>query len=138
MHWYAQLLTACCLLLVDTCDGAGQILAAAIKGVNNGLHSRAAPLLKLLLQQDIITPVHFQAQQAQQASALTSEWLQALAAAVTKTALTQLLDHLRRGKGQVLWECVLSEAHARLEACLSRGTCMRVLKLCFHQPLFPA
>lgn len=119
-------------MLADTCDGAGQILAAVIKGVNNGLHSRAAPLLKLLLQQDLLTPVHFKAQQAQLASALTSDWLQALAASVTRNALAQLLDHLRRGKGQVLWECILSEAHARLEACLSPGTSLR---LCFCQML---
>ena len=125
-YWNAQLLTVCCLLLADTCDGAGRVLAAAIKGVNNGLHSRAAPLLKLLLQQDLLTPVHLEAQQGQQASVLAPQALQAVAAIVTRTALAQLLDHLRRGKGQVLWECVLSEAHARLETCLSPGTCMNV------------
>lgn len=114
------------MLFADTCDGAGQILAAAVKGVNNGLHSRAAPLLRLLLQHDLLTPVHLNLQQAQQASAHTSEQVQATAAGVTRIALAQLLDHLRRGKGQVLWECVLSEAHARLETCLSPGTCLRV------------
>lgn len=113
-------------MLADICDGAGRILAAAIKGVNNGLHSRAAPLLKLLLQQDLLTPVHFKPQQAQQATTLTSEQLRAITAAVTRTALDQLLDHLRRGKGQVLWECVLSEAHARREACMSAGTSLRL------------
>lgn len=123
-----------CLMLADTCDGAGQVLAAAIKGVNNGLHSRAAPLLRLLLQQDLLAPVDFKAQQGQQASVPSSTQLQALAAAVTRTALAQLLDHLRRGKGQVLWECVLSEAHARLEACLSPGTC---LGICVCQILVP-
>lgn len=93
-----------------------------MKGVNNGLHSRAAPLLKLLLQQDLLTPAHLQAQQAQQAAALMPEQVRAVSAAVTGAALDQLLHHLRRGKGQALWECVLSEAHARLETCLSSGT----------------
>lgn len=113
-------------MFADTCDGAGQILAAAVKGINHGLHSRAAPLLTLLLQHDVLTPVHFKPQQAQQASAHTTEQVQAIAAGVARTALAQLLDHLRRGKGQVLWECVLSEAHARLDTCLSPGTCLRV------------
>lgn len=113
------------MLLAATCDGAGRVLAAAVKGVNNGLHSRAALLLKLLLQQDLLTPAHLQAQQAQQASALTPEQVHAVSAAVIGAALDQLLHHLRRGKGQALWECVLSESHARLEACLSPGTSLR-------------
>lgn len=122
-------------MLAETCDGAGQILAAAIKGVNNGLHSRAAPLLKLLLQQDLLTPDYFEPQQA---PALTSERLQTIAAAVTRTALAQLLDHLRRGKGQVLWECVLSEAHARLKTCLSPGSCLSVCVQIASSELLPA
>lgn len=119
-------MTVCSTLLAATCDGAGRVLAAAIKGINNGLHSRAAPLLKLLLQQDVLTPAHAEAQQAQQASALGSEQVHAVSAAVTRAALDQLLHHLRRGKGQVLWECVLSEANARLETCLSSGSNLRL------------
>ena len=105
----------------ERCDGAGRVLAAAVKGIANGLHSRAGPLLKLLLQPDLLTPAHFKAQQAQHVSALTSQAMCAITAAVASIALNELLDHLRRGKGQVLWECVLSEAHARLEVFPAAG-----------------
>lgn len=46
----------------ERCDGAGRLLAAAVKGVNNGLHSRAAALLECLLQEDVLTPAHFKSQ----------------------------------------------------------------------------
>ena len=56
------------------------------------------------------------------ASAHTKQSLRANAAAVTSIALEHLLQHLRRGKSQVLWACVLSEAHTRIESCLGAGT----------------
>ncbi len=56
------------------------------------------------------------------ASAQTQQSLRANAAAVTSVALEHLLQHLRRGKSQVLWDCVLSEAHTRIESCLKAGT----------------
>ena len=92
-----------------------------MKGISNGLHSRAALLLKLLLHEDLLSAASFKAQQAQHATVLTSQRLRAVVAAVSSIALDQLLHHLRRGKGQVLWECVLSEAHSRLKSCLVPG-----------------
>ena len=56
------------------------------------------------------------------ASVHTKQSLRANAAAVTSVALEHLLQHLRRGKSQVLWDCVLSEAHTRVESCLGDGT----------------
>ena len=121
LHATAVSLDHTYLLAAEICDGAGRLLAAAVKGISNGLHSRATLLLKLLLQENLISPAHFKAQQAQHVTALTSQRLRAIMAAVSSIALDQLLQHLRRGKGQVLWECVLSEAHSRLKSCLALG-----------------
>ena len=55
------------------------------------------------------------------ASAQSQQSLRANAAAVTNIALENLLQHLRRGKTHVLWDCVLSEAHTRIESCLGDG-----------------
>ncbi|KAL0044331.1 hypothetical protein WJX82_000142 [Trebouxia sp. C0006] len=104
-------------------DGAGRLLAAAVKGIGNGLHSRAAALLQCLLREDLLTPSHFKTQQgSDHASAQTKQSLRANAAAVTSVVLGHLLQHLRRGKSQVLWDCVLSEAHTRAESCLGDGS----------------
>ena len=111
-------------LSADTLDGAGRTLAAAVKGIGNGLHSRAAPLLKLLLRDSLSAPACLKTQDAHHAvmgSQLSAEDRHAIIAAVTSVALEHLLQHLRRGKGQVLWECVLSETHSRLEVCLAAG-----------------
>ncbi|KAL0035339.1 hypothetical protein WJX77_001780 [Trebouxia sp. C0004] len=104
-------------------DGGGRLLAAAVKGIGNGLHSRAAALLQCLLREDLLTPSHFKTHQGStHASVQTQQSLRANAAAVTSVALEHLLQHLRRGKTQVLWDCVLPEAHARIENCLGAGS----------------
>ncbi|KAL0018407.1 hypothetical protein WJX79_009395 [Trebouxia sp. C0005] len=104
-------------------DGAGRLLAAAVKGIGNGLHSRAAALLQCLLREDVLTPSHFTTHQGlNHTSAHTNQSLRANAAAVTSIALEHLLQHLRRGKTQVLWDCVLSEAYTRIESCLGAGS----------------
>ncbi len=61
-------------------------------------------------------------QGSSRASVHTKQSVRANAAAVTSVALEHLLQHLRRGKSQVLWDCVLSEAHTRIESCLGAGT----------------
>lgn len=50
-------------LHAERADGAGRLLAAAVKGIGNGLHSRADALLKCLLQEDLLTPAHFKSHQ---------------------------------------------------------------------------
>ncbi len=39
--------------------GAGLLLAEAVLGVSNGLHSKATAVLGLLLQQDLLQPEDF-------------------------------------------------------------------------------
>jgi len=69
-----------------------------------------------------LTDIFVLLQGSTNASAETQQSLRATAAAVTSVALEHLLQHLRRGKTQVLWDCVLSEAHTRIESCLGPGT----------------
>lgn len=56
-------MTWLCLCTAERVDGAGRLLAAAVKGIGNGLHSRAAALLQCLLREDLLTPSHFKTQQ---------------------------------------------------------------------------
>ena len=44
-------------------DGAGRLLAAAVKGSGHGLHSRAGAVLDLLLQEELLAPEHFSSSQ---------------------------------------------------------------------------
>lgn len=60
-------------------------------------------------------------QAANHVSSHTVESLRANAAAVASATLEHLLQHLRRGKAQVLWERMLVETHARVATCLVSG-----------------
>ena len=51
------------LFTAERVDGAGRLMAAAVKGIGNGLHSRADALLQCLLQEDLLTPAHFKTHQ---------------------------------------------------------------------------
>ena len=53
---------------------------------------------------------------------LQAELLCANAAAVTCKTLDHLLHHLRRGKGQTMWKCLLDTAQARLALGNASGT----------------
>lgn len=69
------------------------MLAAAVKGSSQGLHSRAKPLLDLLLQEDLLTPDHFSTHQVcnnMPCRRLLFLLLHAAAAASTKMVLTHI------------------------------------------------
>ncbi|EFJ49017.1 hypothetical protein VOLCADRAFT_104545 [Volvox carteri f. nagariensis] len=114
-------------------DGAGLLLAESVLGVSHGLHSRAPQVLQLLFKEDLLQPGDLRptaamavgSSSAAAASAepsplhrvaVSQEQLRARAAAVARVALARLLDHLRRGKGEELWNALLGETNARLRA----------------------
>ena len=78
-------------------------------------------------------------QAANHVSSHSVESLRANAAAVASATLEHLMQHLRRGKTQVLWERMLLETHARVAACLASGmcACLDDCVSCFHRQLCP-
>ena len=49
------------------------------------------------------------------ASVRSEEMLRASADAVTRVVLDELLSHVHKEKAGILWDCVLSAAHCRME-----------------------
>ncbi|GLI63747.1 hypothetical protein VaNZ11_006820, partial [Volvox africanus] len=106
-------------------DGAGLVLAEAVVGVSQGLHSRAQQVLQLLLKEDLLQPSDLRpavvSTEAESATAgtetsadattvvVSQERLRARAAAVARVSVARLLDHLRPGKGEELWVALLAE-----------------------------
>ncbi|CAG9460436.1 unnamed protein product [Pedinophyceae sp. YPF-701] len=104
----------------DRTDGAGALLAEAVCGAANGLHSRAPALLALLLAADPISVKHFKSADAVPEVGV----LRARVTAVCCAALYRILEHLRRGRCAELWDAVVTAARERLataEAVAGKG-----------------
>lgn len=75
-------------------QGAGALLAEAVAGVGDGLHSRAGALLGLVLGEDLLKAGDFKAK-AGGASKLRAADVRGRVAAAAAVALRRLLDHVR-------------------------------------------
>ena len=114
--------------------GAGALFASAMVGIDHSLHSRGVGVLKMLLEEDIVTSSDFAASDAPtepqsgrflregglarspSTRLLTSEDIRGRKIAVISECMDALLEHIRRGKGsQLLWDIVLEDVDQRIQ-----------------------
>eukprot|EP00803_Ostreobium_quekettii_P010225 evm.model.scf_622.2 EVM.evm.TU.scf_622.2 scf_622:22710-43215(-) len=119
-----------------TLDGAGRLIAEACIGVQNRLNSRAAELLRPVLQLALLSPGEFRkgskrscdgkengrgsagcspSEDGGQHSWLNADFLEARSSEVCQRAIERILVQVGDGPSGQLWACVLEEAKSRLD-----------------------